>query len=150
GAIAPAPFRFERETVFFAGAGFAVLVAAAAVNDHLLWWSAAALALVAAVALDRISIPMPNALPARRPSWIIAIAVVALTMFTASWAGATSPTAEWFGPVVHHGPRSDPEVAITFDGARATAPTQQLLAALSAAHIQATFFEYGQAINAQP
>jgi UDP-glucose 4-epimerase len=151
GAIAPAPLRFERDTVFFAGAGFAVLVMAAAVSEHLLWWSATVLALVATVALDRISIPVPNALPARRPSWVIATAVVALTMFTASWAGATSSTAAWLaGPVVYHGPRSDPEVAITFDGARIAGPTQQLLAALSNAHVEATFFENGQAIDAQP
>jgi UDP-glucose 4-epimerase len=150
GAIAPAPFRFERETVFFAGGGFALLVAADAVNDHWLWWCAAVLALVATIALDRISIPDALALPARRPSWTIAVAVVALTMFTATWAGATSPTAAWFGSVVNHGPRSNPEVAITFDGAKSAAPTQQVLAALSAAHVQATFFENGQAINAQP
>jgi UDP-glucose 4-epimerase len=76
GAIAAAPLRFERQTVFFAGTGFAVLVAAAAVNEHLLWWSAVVLTLVATVALDRISIPDPFAVPARRPSWVIAVAEI--------------------------------------------------------------------------
>jgi UDP-glucose 4-epimerase len=150
GALAPAPFRFDRETLFVGGGGFAILLAAGAVSQHVLWWSAAVLALVAAATLDRFSIPVPAAVPARRPSWAIAITTVALTMLTATWAGATSPTAAWFGSVVRHGPRTDPAVAITFDGAQSAVPTQQVLAALSAGHVQATFFENGQAVEAQP
>src|SRR5262249_27886810 len=144
------PFRFDRETLFVTGGGFAMLLAAGAVSQHVLWWSAAVLVLIAAVAVDRFAIPVPPAVPARRPSWAIAITTVALPMLTAAGAGAPSPNAAWFGSMVKHGPRTDPEVAITFDGAASAHATQQLLAALNAAHTQATFFEYGQSVDAQP
>jgi peptidoglycan/xylan/chitin deacetylase (PgdA/CDA1 family) len=88
--------------------------------------------------------------PKRRVSWALTSVVVLTTGLTASWVGATSASADWFGSVISHGDRQVPQVAVTFDGVPDAATAQVLLRALDAEGVQATFFAAGQEVEARP
>src|SRR5207244_11259810 len=68
----------------------------------------------------------------RRVSWALTGVVVLTTGLTASWVGATSASADWFGSVISHGSRAVPQVAVTFDGVPDAETAQQVLSALDA------------------
>src|SRR5581483_1632055 len=73
----------------------------------------AAVAIVTVPALLSIAGARPRA--GGRLAVAVAAAVVALGAGTVAYAGATIPSAGWFGALVSHGPRDQPMVAITFD-----------------------------------
>jgi peptidoglycan-N-acetylglucosamine deacetylase len=76
--------------------------------------------------------------------------IVLTTGLTASWVGATSASADWFGSVISHGPRQVPEVAVTFDGVPDADTARTVLAALDAEGVQATFFAAGREVETRP
>jgi UDP-glucose 4-epimerase len=86
----------------------------------------------------------------RRVSWALTSVVVLTTGLTASWVGATSASAEWFGSVISHGPRQVPQVAVTFDGVPDAETARVVLSALEAEDVQATFFAAGREVEARP
>ncbi len=149
GTLSPVPLRFDRARAGVVLAGAIALEVVAHLDRRALFWSAAVLAAVASV--ERLPVrPRERAGPIRRPSWATLAGTCVLTAITASWAGATSPSAAWFGSVVEHGPRNAQEVALTFDGSSGVGATQRVLAILRADHVHATFFENGQTVAAQP
>ena len=86
----------------------------------------------------------------RRVSWALTSVVVLTTGLTASWVGATSASAEWFGSVISHGPRQVPQVAVTFDGVPDAETAHTVLSDLDAEGVQATFFAAGREVEARP
>jgi UDP-glucose 4-epimerase len=88
--------------------------------------------------------------PKKRVSWALTGVVVLITGLTASWVGATSASADWFGAVISHGPRQVPQVAVTFDGVPDAETAQVVLSALEAEGVQATFFAAGSEVEARP
>lgn len=86
----------------------------------------------------------------RRGAVFVAVAVVLLTASVTGWIGANSPSAEWFGSLVSHGPREKRAVAMTFDdGPNATA-TLRVRDILDRYDVKATFFTVGKALDARP
>lgn len=87
---------------------------------------------------------------AGRPDRVVPVAGLVATLLVAAWIGANSPTASWFGPMISHGSRDRPEVALTFDDG----PNAQ--ATLAIAHIlddygaKGAFFSVGKAVVARP
>ena len=76
--------------------------------------------------------------------------IVLTTALTASWVGATSASADWFGAVISHGPRQVPQVAVTFDGVPDAETAEQVLSVLEAEGVDATFFAAGREVEARP
>jgi UDP-glucose 4-epimerase len=153
--------------------GTAVLAATAAYDPKALYWLAAALGLTTSLpplitSLRRTAVPAarfrsgsrrrdrgdtprpPGLVVRRRVSWALTSVVVLTTGLTGSWIGATSASADWFGPVISHGPRHVPEVAVTFDGVPDPETAREVLAALDAEGVQATFFAAGREVEARP
>ena len=139
-------------------AGTAGLTALAVFGPSALYWLAAGLGVASGVgpraaALGRSSRAVPAAarrVMRRRVSWALSAVVVLTTGLTASWVGATSASAEWFGSVISHGSRQVPEVAVTFDGVPDAQTAQEVLGALEAEGVQATFFAAGREVEARP
>jgi UDP-glucose 4-epimerase len=136
--------------------GTAVLAATAAFDPKGLYWLAAAIGLTTsmgplATGLRRTAVPAAARLVVgRRVSWALTSVIVLTTGLTASWIGATSARADWFGSLISHGPRAVPEVAVTFDGVPDAETTRDVLAALDAEGAQATFFAAGREVEARP
>jgi peptidoglycan/xylan/chitin deacetylase (PgdA/CDA1 family) len=86
----------------------------------------------------------------RRVSWALTSVIVLTTGLTASWVGATSASADWFGSVISHGSRQVPQVSVTFDGVPDAETAQTVLSALDAEGVQATFFAAGREVEARP
>jgi UDP-glucose 4-epimerase len=137
-------------------AGTAVLAASAAFEPKGLYWLAAMLGVTtsAGPVVARVA---GGAVPAaarrvarRRVSWALTSVIVLTTGLTASWVGATSASADWFGSVISHGPRQVPEVAVTFDGVPDAETAHHVLNALEAEGAEATFFAAGQEVEARP
>jgi UDP-glucose 4-epimerase len=136
-------------------AGTAVLAATAAFEPKSLYWLAAALGVTASVGplAARIAggaVPAARRVAQRRVSWALTSVIVLTTGLTASWVGATSASADWFGSVISHGPRQVPEVAVTFDGLPDAETARVVLDALKAEGAAATFFAAGQEVEARP
>jgi UDP-glucose 4-epimerase len=138
-------------------AGTAALAATAAFDPRALYWLAAALGVttsLGALGAGRRHGPFVPAaarrVVRRRVSWAFTSVVVLSTALTASWVGATSAKADWFGSVISHGPRQVPQVAVTFDGVPDAETAQALLSALDAEGVQATFFAAGREVEARP
>ncbi|HZQ80270.1 MAG TPA: NAD-dependent epimerase/dehydratase family protein [Acidimicrobiia bacterium] len=139
-------------------AGTAGLAAVAVFDPSALFWLGAALGvgtslgpLAAGVSRSGRAVPAAARRVARkRVSWALTGLIVLMTAFTASWVGATSARADWFGTVISHGSRAVPEAAVTFDGVPDAETAQTVLAALDAEGVQATFFAAGRDVEARP
>ena len=95
----------------------------------------------------------PHGHPARRGgSRAIALGatLTVVTFGMTAYFGASTVSAQWFGGGVTHGPRNSGEVAITFDDEPNSVATPQIMNILDAAHVHATFFVVGQALERQP
>jgi len=77
------------------------------------------------------------------------VLVVAVLGFGA-YVGAETPTAHWFGGGITHGPTHTNAVALTFDDGPNVSATLRIMKILDDAHVKATFFEVGKAIDAYP
>jgi UDP-glucose 4-epimerase len=136
--------------------GAAVLAATAAYDPKGLYWLAAGLGATTSLgplvtSLRRTAVPVAARLVVRRRvSWALTSVIVLTTGLTASWVGATSASADWFGSVISHGPRHVPEVAVTFDGVPDLDTARTMLAALDAEGVQATFFAAGREVETRP
>ena len=138
-------------------AGTAALAATAVFGPSDLYWLAAALGVAGgigprAVAFARSgrAVPVARRVMRRRVSWALSAVVVLTTGLTASWVGATSASADWFGSVISHGSRAVPQVTVTFDGVPDADTARQVLQALDAEGVQATFFAAGREVEARP
>ena len=138
--------------------GLAGLAAALAVGALLLattnaavalWW-AVVVAVGAAVGDVIENRGMRRASAASRLT--IGVGVVATTwaILLMSWVAANTPTVNWFGGTISHGPRGGNQVAITFDDGPDDPFTLQIRDILDAHGVKATFFTVGKALDARP
>jgi len=121
-----------------------------AVDDTLALWWVVGLAVVAAV------VNMFGVREERRPAatsrFTLGLGVVATTwaILLMSWVAANTPTVNWFGGTISHGPRHGNEVAITFDDGPDDPFTLEIRDILDAHGVKATFFTVGKALDARP
>ena len=112
-----------------------------------LWWAAvvAAIAAVSNMVVNREHRPAA-------PRLRVGIGVVAATwaILIMCWVAANTPTVNWFGGTVSHGPRDTNEVAITFDDGPDDPFTLQVRDILDAHGVKGTFFTVGKALDARP
>ena len=132
-----------------AAAGIAVLAALVAIDGvHGTAWAGlldgAAIATVGALARPRPRRHAPGAV--RAAATVAAVATVGATF----WVGANSPTVNWFGSQVAHGPRERREVAITFDDGPDDPYTLEVARILDARGAKGTFFMVGKALDRRP
>lgn len=71
-------------------------------------------------------------------------------MLTTAYMGATTPSATWFGDLVHHGPRGSNEVALTFDDGPNPPYSLEIARILDERGVKGTFFTVGKALEARP
>lgn len=91
----------------------------------------------------------PVALRRRASNALVSIAVVA-TLITGAWIGGNSPRETWFGPIVSHGQRNQPLVALTFDDGPNVNATLKIAHILDSFGVKGTFFTVGKALDARP
>jgi peptidoglycan-N-acetylglucosamine deacetylase len=138
--------------------GLAGIAGAAAVGALLLavaharvalWWLVA-LAVVAAVV--NIVENRRDRRPSAAPRLTVGVGVVASTwaILLMSWVAANTPTVNWFGGTISHGPRHGNEVAITFDDGPDDPYTLAIRDILDAHGVKGTFFTVGKALDARP
>jgi peptidoglycan/xylan/chitin deacetylase (PgdA/CDA1 family) len=82
----------------------------------------------------------------RPPALVFGGGTVLFTAVLASWIGATSASATWFGAIVSHGPRNNDRVALTFNGGPGR-NTLEILRTLNAGDVKATFFSDAEALG---
>jgi peptidoglycan/xylan/chitin deacetylase (PgdA/CDA1 family) len=141
----PRPQVRDRLIQTSAGVFAAVLVAVAAVRDAGTAWTIGILTGVTliVVALGRPAVP-------GRAGWLLPVTGLLGILLLGSWIGANSPTADWFGPTIAHGPRSRPQVAITFDDGPNSGATLMIAHLLDAHGAKGTFFTVGKAVDSRP
>jgi peptidoglycan/xylan/chitin deacetylase (PgdA/CDA1 family) len=67
-----------------------------------------------------------------------------------AWVAATTPTVNWFGGTISHGPRNANRVALTFDDGPDETYTLAVRDILDAHGVKGTFFTVGRALDARP
>jgi peptidoglycan/xylan/chitin deacetylase (PgdA/CDA1 family) len=148
GLVTPAARRRSDATMLFAAAVAAVILAALGLGigrDAAMAASAVVAAVVAvhaAFALGLASFQVRTV--------VTGLAALMLAFGTASYIGATTPSATWFGSLVSHGPRDRNEVAITFDDGPNPPFTLQIRDILDQHGAKGTFFTVGKALDARP
>lgn len=80
---------------------------------------------------------------------LIGVAVAGAVVLV-GWTGGNDPQVSWFGPVVSHGPRDRPEVAITFDDGPNGTATLEISRILDDHGAKGTFFLVGRAVADLP
>jgi UDP-glucose 4-epimerase len=147
GAALAAP-AIRRPHPFVLGISTAILIGLAAIHAREALLVVGALGVVGAAIAASVA---RSIRPVRRVRTLaFGTMLVLLTFGITSYFGATTVSAQWFGGGVTHGPRDSGKVAITFDDVPNTEVTPSLMRILDAAHVHATFFIVGQALEAQP
>jgi peptidoglycan/xylan/chitin deacetylase (PgdA/CDA1 family) len=147
GAALAAP-AIRRPHPFVLGGASAVLLVLAALHARNVLLVVGVLGvLVAAGTALAARTPRPAR---RRSSLAFGAALVILTSGLTAYFGASTVSAQWFGGGVTHGPRDSGQVAITIDDAPDATTTRRIMDILDAAHVHATFFVVGQALERQP
>jgi peptidoglycan/xylan/chitin deacetylase (PgdA/CDA1 family) len=139
------PWLGDRVVLAAGAAAIGVLAGVAALWEPDVAWTAGAgtgLLLVAATVGRRES--------AGRPDRTVPVAGLVATLFVAAWIGANSPTASWFGPMISHGSRDRPEVALTFDDGPNAQATLAIAHILDSYGAKGAFFSVGKAVVARP
>jgi peptidoglycan/xylan/chitin deacetylase (PgdA/CDA1 family) len=72
------------------------------------------------------------------------------TLLVGGWIGSNSPRETWLGPIVSHGDRSKPFVAVTFDDGPNVHETMVVAHILDSFGVKGTFFTVGKALVARP
>jgi peptidoglycan/xylan/chitin deacetylase (PgdA/CDA1 family) len=106
-------------------------------------------AMVAAVAAIQAAFVLRRASMQAR-TIVTGLAALLLAFGTASYIGATTPSATWFGSLISHGPRDRSEVAITFDDGPDPPFTLEIRDILDQHGAKGTFFTVGKALDARP
>ena len=140
------PMRHPESWLALAGALAAgALVLAAAGSTSALWF-ATALAVGAAV-VNMMAGPGSDGgrftlgISAVGGLWAVALM---------AWVAANTPTVNWFGGTISHGPRNGNAVAITFDDGPDATYTLAVRDILDAHGVKGTFFTVGKALDARP
>src|SRR5262249_22037494 len=67
-----------------------------------------------------------------------------------AWVAANTPTVNWFGGTISHGPRDRNQVALSFDDGPDDRYTLAVRDILDAHGVKATFFTVGKALDSRP
>ena len=110
----------------------------------------AALLVIAAVFAERPDSAVGTVLRRRGHLRATAAILIASTAAFAMYVGSETPSVHWFGGGITRGPTANRDVALTFDDGPNLTATLQLMHILDAAHVKATFFEVGHAIDKVP
>jgi peptidoglycan/xylan/chitin deacetylase (PgdA/CDA1 family) len=148
GAALAAPvIKRPRPLVFVAAVAAFLIVRMTATRTTVLWLAILAVTVAALAArFGRVGMPRTKRLRTITVGSILVITTSAVTgYFGASTVGAT-----WFGGGTVHGPRNGNEIAITFDDGPNVAATPAIMKILDRAHVKATFFIVGKALDAEP
>jgi peptidoglycan-N-acetylglucosamine deacetylase len=139
----------RRAAAVGAAAGIAVLAALVAVDGvHGTAWAG----LLGGVAIATVGVLL-RPRPRRRVAGAVRAAAIAAAVATVGvtfWVGANSPTVNWFGSQVAHGPRDGRDVAITFDDGPDDPYTLEIAQILDARGAKGTFFMVGKALDRRP
>ena len=147
GAALAAP-AIRRPHPFVLGGATAVLVILAALHARDLLLLAGVLGVLGAAGATLV---WRTHAPVRRTRVIAFGAALTLVTFgMTAYFGASTVSAQWFGGGVTHGPRNSGKVAITIDDSPDAHSTIQIMDILDAAHVHATFFVVGQAVEQEP
>jgi peptidoglycan/xylan/chitin deacetylase (PgdA/CDA1 family) len=147
----PPPRRWWRDPMALvafltAGGGLAVVAAAWSPDTAWTWWSLTGVALAAAT----VSLRRADEVLRRGPGRLVPVGGLLVTLLVAAWVGANSPTADWFGPMISHGPRDRHAVAITFDDGPNAQATLAIAQILDQHGVKGAFFTVGKAVMARP
>ena len=138
-----------REAAIGAAAGIAVLAALVAVDGvHGTAWAG----LLNGVAIATVGV-LTRPRPGRRAPGAVRAAAIAAAVATVGvtfWVGANSPTVNWFGSQVAHGPRDGRDVSITFDDGPDDPYTLEIAQILDARGAKGTFFMVGKTLDRRP
>jgi peptidoglycan/xylan/chitin deacetylase (PgdA/CDA1 family) len=104
---------------------------------------------VAVMTVGVLARDAPREHTGRSVRWVATVAAV-LTVAGTLWVGANSPTEEWFGSQVSHGPRDKRAVAITFDDGPNDRYTLEIARILDDHDAKGTFFVVGKAVDERP
>ena len=136
-----------RESALALGAAVAlgaVLLATAGATATL--WLATALAVGAAV----VNMMAGPAAGPGRFTLGISLGGGVWTLALMAWVAANTPTVNWFGGTISHGPRNGNLVAVTFDDGPDDPYTLAVRDILDAHGVKGTFFTVGKAVDARP
>src|SRR5205823_4696657 len=131
--------------------GLGLVVVRAGLGTHALLLTGAVLGVlpVAGGTLARLAHLAPVRRERRR-TFAFAGGTAVFTAVLASWVGATSASATWFGSLVSHGPRSDQRVAITFNVGPRSPDALSITRVLDSYGVKATFFSSAETIEGDP
>jgi peptidoglycan/xylan/chitin deacetylase (PgdA/CDA1 family) len=148
GAALAAPgIRRPRPAVLAAGFGTFLIVNVAGTRFALLALAVFTVFFAAVAArIGRIGMPRTH----RLRTFAVGGSLVLLTSGITGYFGASTVGATWFGGGVLHGPRNEPEVALTFDDGPNVRATPAIMNILDRAHVKGTFFIVGKALDADP
>jgi peptidoglycan/xylan/chitin deacetylase (PgdA/CDA1 family) len=152
GLVTPraAPLRDRWGIAGLIGAvGIGAILLAAAHATAALWWVVVLAVVAAVVNMFAVREERRQAATSR---FTLGLGVVstAWAILLMSWVAANTPTVNWFGGTVSHGPRHGNEVAITFDDGPDDPFTLEIRDILDAHGVKATFFTVGKALDARP
>jgi len=88
--------------------------------------------------------------PRLRLSRAVVLIELIATVCIGGWIGANSPRETWLGPIVSHGDRNRPFVALTFDDGPNVHETLEIARILDSFGVKGTFFTVGKALDARP
>ncbi len=146
GASLSAP-AFRRLHPFVLGEATTVLVVLTVFHERNALLIVAVLGVIGA-AIAALAARAPR--PVRRMRAVaLGVTLTVVTFGMTAYFGASTVQAQWFGGGVIHGPRNSGEVAITFDDEPNAVATTQIMNILDAAHVHATFFVVGEALERQ-
>jgi peptidoglycan/xylan/chitin deacetylase (PgdA/CDA1 family) len=128
--------------------GIAVVALALIGATAALWWLTL-LAVGAAVVTLRSAVPGGGRIGGRA-TLAIGAGAAAWALLLMGWVAANTPTVNWFGGTISHGPRDTNKVAITFDDGPDERYTLAVRDILDARGVKATFFTVGKALDARP
>ncbi len=150
GAALAAP-AIRRPHPFVLAGSTVVLLTLAVLRERDVLLVVGVLGVLAATGAALARRPARTSRPVRRTRAVALGAALTIATFgMTAYFGASTVSAQWFGGGVTHGPRNSGEVAITFDDEPNSVATPQIMNILDAAHVHATFFVVGQALEQQP
>src|SRR4051812_3419576 len=146
----PAPWRDRWALAgLFAAVAMGIALLALTNAAVVLWWFV--IVAIAAAVGNMVGNPRDRR-PEAASRLTLGVGVVATTwaILLMSWVAANTPTVNWFGGTISHGPRTGNEVAITFDDGPDDPFTLEIRDILDAHGVKATFFTVGKALDARP
>jgi peptidoglycan-N-acetylglucosamine deacetylase len=143
------PLRYRESWLALAGAVAVGALLLAVAGATVALWFATLLAIGAAV-VNMAAGPVSDGSEGGRFTLRITVGGGLWAVALMAWVAANTPTVNWFGGTISHGPRTGNQVAITFDDGPDATYTLAVRDILDAHDVKATFFTVGKALDARP